>query len=409
MFLDGRRKFQSTVKKTEQRPVMIDFSLTDEQKALRDLARDFAKNEIAPKAEHHDHTGEFPKEILKKAHEVGLMNLHIPTQYNGAGMGVMDEIITFEELFYACSGVSTAILANNLALAPVLLGASDEILKKFIQPMADQLTMAAYAVTEPGAGSDVAGIRTTAKRVGDDYVINGSKMWITNAGVADWFFILAKTDSNAGHKGMSGFIVDAKTPGIILGKKEKNMGQRCSDTRSVTFEDLKVPKWQMVGKEGDGFKIAMGAFDHTRPTVAIGAVGVARAAMDHSIRYANTRNAFGKPISVNQGVSFPIAEMARDIEAGRLLCYQAGWLIDNGYRNTYQASIAKVFCADMAMRVCTDAVQVFGGYGFNEEYPVEKLMRDVKIFQIYEGTSQIQRVIISKFLNDGVGIESPNL
>ncbi|WP_411824192.1 acyl-CoA dehydrogenase family protein [Leptospira sp. 'Mane'] len=388
---------------------MIDFSLTDEQKALRDLARDFAKNEIAPKAEHHDHTGEFPKEILKKAHEVGLMNLHIPTQYNGAGMGVMDEIITFEELFYACSGVSTAILANNLALAPVLLGASDEILKKFIQPMADQLTMAAYAVTEPGAGSDVAGIRTTAKRVGDDYVINGSKMWITNAGVADWFFILAKTDSNAGHKGMSGFIVDAKTPGIILGKKEKNMGQRCSDTRSVTFEDLKVPKWQMVGKEGDGFKIAMGAFDHTRPTVAIGAVGVARAAMDHSIRYANTRNAFGKPISVNQGVSFPIAEMARDIEAGRLLCYQAGWLIDNGYRNTYQASIAKVFCADMAMRVCTDAVQVFGGYGFNEEYPVEKLMRDVKIFQIYEGTSQIQRVIISKFLNDGVGIESPNL
>ncbi|BDA77119.1 acyl-CoA dehydrogenase [Leptospira kobayashii] len=388
---------------------MIDFSLTDEQKALRDLARDFAKNEIAPKAEHHDHTGEFPKEILKKAHDVGLMNLHIPTQYNGAGMTVLDEIITFEELFYACSGVSTAILANNLALAPVLLGASDEILKKFIQPMSDQLTMAAYAVTEPGAGSDVAGIRTTAKRVGDDYIINGSKMWITNAGVADWFFILAKTDPNAGHKGMSGFIVDAKTPGIILGKKEKNMGQRCSDTRSVTFEDLKVPKWQMVGKEGDGFKIAMGAFDHTRPTVAIGAVGVARAAMDHSIRYANTRNAFGKPISVNQGVSFPIAEMARDIEAGRLLCYQAGWLIDNGYRNTYQASIAKVFCADMAMRVCTDAVQVFGGYGFNEEYPVEKLMRDVKIFQIYEGTSQIQRVIISKFLNDGVGIESPNL
>nr|WP_174705667.1 acyl-CoA dehydrogenase family protein [Leptospira kobayashii] len=387
----------------------MDFSLTDEQKALRDLARDFAKNEIAPKAEHHDHTGEFPKEILKKAHDVGLMNLHIPTQYNGAGMTVLDEIITFEELFYACSGVSTAILANNLALAPVLLGASDEILKKFIQPMSDQLTMAAYAVTEPGAGSDVAGIRTTAKRVGDDYIINGSKMWITNAGVADWFFILAKTDPNAGHKGMSGFIVDAKTPGIILGKKEKNMGQRCSDTRSVTFEDLKVPKWQMVGKEGDGFKIAMGAFDHTRPTVAIGAVGVARAAMDHSIRYANTRNAFGKPISVNQGVSFPIAEMARDIEAGRLLCYQAGWLIDNGYRNTYQASIAKVFCADMAMRVCTDAVQVFGGYGFNEEYPVEKLMRDVKIFQIYEGTSQIQRVIISKFLNDGVGIESPNL
>lgn len=387
---------------------MIDFSITDEQKALRELARDFAKNEMIPKAEHHDHTGEYPKEILKKAFDVGLMNMHIPAEYGGAGLGVLDELIASEELFYGCSGMATAILANNLALAPVLLGADDYVMKKYIQPMSENFTLAAYAVTEPGAGSDVAGIRTTAKRVGDEYIINGSKMWITNAGHADWFFVLAKTDPNAGHKGMTGFIVDAKTPGIIIGKKEKNMGQRCSDTRGVTFEDVKVPKENMIGKEGEGFKIAMGAFDQTRPAVAIGAVGVARAALDHSIRYANTRNAFGKPISVNQGVSFMIAEMARDIEAGRLLCWQSAWLIDNGYRNTYQASIAKVFCADMAMRVTTDAVQIFGGYGFNEEYPVEKLMRDAKIFQIYEGTSQIQRVIISKFLNDGVGIETPN-
>ncbi|WP_407658441.1 acyl-CoA dehydrogenase family protein [Leptospira limi] len=387
---------------------MIDFSITDEQKALRELAKDFAKNEMIPKAEHHDHTGEYPKEILKKAFDVGLMNMHIPAEYGGAGLGVLDELIASEELFYGCSGMATAILANNLALAPVLLGADDYVMKKFIQPMTENFTLAAYAVTEPGAGSDVAGIRTTAKRVGDEYIINGSKMWITNAGHADWFFVLAKTDPNAGHKGMTGFIVDAKTPGIIIGKKEKNMGQRCSDTRGVTFEDVKVPKENMIGKEGEGFKIAMGAFDQTRPAVAIGAVGVARAALDHSIRYANTRNAFGKPISVNQGVSFMIAEMARDIEAGRLLCWQSAWLIDNGFRNTYQASIAKVFCADMAMRVTTDAVQIFGGYGFNEEYPVEKLMRDAKIFQIYEGTSQIQRVIISKFLNDGVGIETPN-
>ncbi|XDD44417.1 acyl-CoA dehydrogenase family protein [Leptospira sp. WS60.C2] len=386
----------------------MDFSITDEQKALRELAKDFAKNEMIPKAEHHDHTGEYPKEILKKAFDVGLMNMHIPAEYGGAGLGVLDELIASEELFYGCSGMATAILANNLALAPVLLGADDYVMKKFIQPMTENFTLAAYAVTEPGAGSDVAGIRTTAKRVGDEYIINGSKMWITNAGHADWFFVLAKTDPNAGHKGMTGFIVDAKTPGIIVGKKEKNMGQRCSDTRGVTFEDVKVPKENMIGKEGEGFKIAMGAFDQTRPAVAIGAVGVARAALDHSIRYANTRNAFGKPISVNQGVSFMIAEMARDIEAGRLLCWQSAWLIDNGFRNTYQASIAKVFCADMAMRVTTDAVQIFGGYGFNEEYPVEKLMRDAKIFQIYEGTSQIQRVIISKFLNDGVGIETPN-
>ncbi|TGK80508.1 acyl-CoA dehydrogenase [Leptospira montravelensis] len=387
---------------------MIDFSITDEQKALRDLAKDFAKNEMIPKAEHHDHTGEYPKEILKKAFDVGLMNMHIPVEYGGSGLGVLDELIASEELFYGCSGMATAILANNLALAPVLLGADDYVMKKYIQPMTENFTLAAYAVTEPGAGSDVAGIRTTAKRVGDEYIINGSKMWITNAGHADWFFVLAKTDPNAGHKGMTGFIVDAKSPGIIVGKKEKNMGQRCSDTRGVTFEDVKVPKENMIGKEGEGFKIAMGAFDQTRPAVAIGAVGVARAALDHSIRYANTRNAFGKPISVNQGVSFMIAEMARDIEAGRLLCWQSAWLIDNKFRNTYQASIAKVFCADMAMRVTTDAVQIFGGYGFNEEYPVEKLMRDAKIFQIYEGTSQIQRVIISKFLNDGVGIETPN-
>ena len=274
--------------------------------------------------------------------------------------------------------------------------------------MTHEFKLAAYAVTEPGAGSDVAGIRTTATRVGDEYVINGSKMWITNAGVADWFFVLTKTDPAAGHKGMTGFIVESKTPGVIVGKKEKNMGQRCSDTRGVTFEDVKVHKSQIVGNEGDGFKIAMGAFDHTRPGVAIGAVGVARAAMEHAIRYANTRNAFGKPISANQGISFMLADMAKDIEAGRLLCWQAAWMIDHGHKNTYQASLAKAFCADMCMRICTDAVQVFGGYGYNSEYPVEKLMRDSKIFQIYEGTSQIQRVIISKFLNDGKGIEHPN-
>ncbi|HRG45412.1 MAG TPA: acyl-CoA dehydrogenase family protein [Leptospiraceae bacterium] len=386
----------------------MDFTMTDEQKALRDLARDFAKNEMAPKAEHHDTTGEYPMEILKKAWQAGLMNLHIPAKFNGAEMGELDDVIMGEELYSGCSGMATAILANNLALAPVLIGASDEVLKKFVEPMTHEFKLAAYAVTEPGAGSDVAGIRTTATRVGDEYVINGSKMWITNAGVADWFFVLTKTDPAAGHKGMTGFIVESKTPGVIIGKKEKNMGQRCSDTRAVTFEDVKIHKSQIVGNEGDGFKIAMGAFDHTRPGVAIGAVGVARAAMEHAIRYANTRNAFGKPISANQGISFMLADMAKDIEAGRLLCWQAAWMIDNGHKNTYQASLAKVFCADMCMRICTDAVQVFGGYGYNTEYPVEKLMRDSKIFQIYEGTSQIQRVIISKFLNDGKGIEHPN-
>ncbi|HNF27979.1 MAG TPA: acyl-CoA dehydrogenase family protein, partial [Leptospiraceae bacterium] len=280
---------------------MVDFSLTDEQKALRQLARDFAKNEIAPHAARLDETGEYPMDILKKAWEVGLMNLHIKPEYGGSGMNDFEEMLTAEELNYACSGVATAILANNLALAPVLLGADEYVMKKFIEPMTQEFTLCAYAVTEPGAGSDVAGIRTTAVRVSDEYIINGSKQWITNAGVSDWMFVLTKTDPSLGHKGMTGFIIDSKSPGVIIGKKEKNMGQRCSDTRSVTFEDVKVPKNQMIGKEGDGFKIAMGAFDHTRPAVAIGAVGVAKAALDHAVRYANTRNAFGKPISANQG------------------------------------------------------------------------------------------------------------
>lgn len=388
---------------------MIDFTMTDEQKALRDLARDFTKHEIIPVAARLDETGEYPMEILKKAWELGIMNLHIESKFGGAEMKDIDELIIAEELNYGCSGVGTAILANNLALAPVLVGASDDLKRKFVEPMTKEFILAAYAVTEPGAGSDVAGIRTTATRIGDEYIINGSKQWITNAGVSNWIFVLTKTDPSAGHKGMTGFIVDSKSPGVIIGKKEKNMGQRCSDTRAVTFEEVKVHKSQMVGKEGDGFKIAMAAFDHTRPAVAIGAVGVARAAFDHAVRYANTRNTFGKPISTNQGISFMLAEMARDIEAGRLLCWQAAWLIDNGYRNTYQASIAKMFCADMCVRVCTDAVQIFGGYGYNQEYPVEKLMRDSKIFQIYEGTSQIQRVIVSRYINDGKGIESPNL
>ena len=388
---------------------MIDFSLTEEQKALRDMDRDFAKNEIIPKSAHHDETGEYPMDILRKAWEIGLMNLHIEERFGGPEMSDLDEVIIAEELNYGCSGVATAILANNLALAPVLVGASDELKRKFVEPMVSEFKLCAYAVTEPGAGSDVAGIRTTAIRKGDDYVINGSKQWITNAGVSDWMFVLTKTDVSAGHKGMSGFIINTKSPGVIIGKKEKNMGQKCSDTRAVTFEDVIVPKSQMVGNEGDGFKIAMAAFDHTRPCVAIGAVGVARSAFEHAARYANTRNTFGKPISANQGISFLLAEMARDIEAGRLLSWQSAWLIDNGFKNTYQASIAKAFCADMCVRICTDAVQVFGGYGYNNEYPVEKLMRDSKIFQIYEGTSQIQRVIISKYINDGKGIEGPNI
>jgi acyl-CoA dehydrogenase len=375
---------------------MIDFTLSDEQKQLQDLARKFAKEEIIPRAAHHDETGEYPHEIVKKAWELGLMNTHVPGEYGGLGLGILDGCIITEELAYGCTGISTAMEANTLASAPVLVAGNEEQKKEFLGRLTSEPRLAAYCVTEPGAGSDVSGIRTTAKKVGSDYVINGSKMWITNGGVADWYFVLAYTDPAAKHKGMSGFIVPRDTPGITVGKKEWNMGQHASDTRGITFEEVKIPEKYRLGKEGDGFRIAMAAFDHTRPPVAAGAVGLSRRAMEEAIQYAKTRQAFGQPIAGFQAVSFMIADMAKDIEAGRMLTYLAASLKDQGQRNTKYAAMAKAFCADMAMRVTTDAVQVFGGYGYSSEYPVEKLMRDAKIYQIYEGTSQIQRLIIAK-------------
>ncbi len=375
---------------------MIDFSLTEEQQALQELARKFAREEMAPKAAHHDETGEFPREIAKKAWELGLMNTHVPPEYGGMGLGTLDGCIITEELAWGCTGIATAMEANALAAAPVIVAGNDEQKKEFLGRLTAEPLFAAYAVTEPGAGSDVAGIRTKAKKVGDEYVIDGAKAWITNGGVANWYFVLAYTDPEKKHKGMSGFLVPADTPGITVGKKEWNLGQRASDTRGLTFEEVKVPAKYLLGKEGDGFRIAMSAFDHTRPPVASGAVGLAQRAMDEAIKYAKERKTFGLPIAAYQAISFMIADMAMQIEAGRHLVRLAAWAIDNGKRNTKYAAMAKAFCADMAMKVATDAVQVHGGYGYSHEYPVEKLMRDAKIYQIYEGTSQIQRLIICK-------------
>lgn len=375
---------------------MLNFSLSDEQKQLQELARKFTKEEIIPKAAHHDKTGEYPAAIAKKAWELGLMNTHVPEDCGGMGLGVLEGCIITEELAYGCTGIATAMEANTLAAAPVIVAGTDEQKKEFLGRLTSEPVFAAYCVTEPGAGSDVSGIRTTAKQVGSEYVINGAKMWITNGSVADWYFVLAYTDQTQKHKGMSGFLVPAKTPGITVGKKEWNMGQRASDTRGISFDEVKIPAKYRLGNEGDGFKIAMSAFDHTRPAVASGAVGLARRAMDESIEYAKTRKTFGQPISSYQAISFMIADMAKDIEAARLLVQKSAWTIDQGERNTRFAAFAKAFAADMVMRVATDAVQVLGGYGYSEEYPVEKLMRDAKIYQIYEGTSQIQRLIISK-------------
>jgi acyl-CoA dehydrogenase len=382
---------------------MIGFELSDEQKAIRDLADTFARKEILPIAAELDRTMAYPMELVKKAHAAGLLNPSIPAEYGGAGLNTLEQAIISESIGYACTGVGTAFAANDLALAPLLVAGTKEQITEFATPMTKEPLLAAYCVTEPGAGSDVAGIRTTAKDMGDHFVLNGSKMWITNGSVASWYFVLATLDPAKGPKGMCGFVLPAKTPGIQVGKKEINVGQRCSDTRGITFDNVKVPKKYLLGKPGEGFKIAMAAFDHTRPLVAAGAVGLAQRAFDEATRYALERKAFGVPIAQHQAVQFMLADMAKDIEAARLLVWRAAWELDQGRRNTKFASFAKCFAGDAAVRIASDAVQIFGGYGYNNEYPVEKLYRDSKIFQIYEGTQQIQRVIIARHVLEEAG------
>ncbi|XP_014778523.1 medium-chain specific acyl-CoA dehydrogenase, mitochondrial [Octopus bimaculoides] len=379
----------------------VNFLLTEDQKDMQQLARKFAREEIIPVAAHHDKTGEYPWDIIKKVFDIGLINTHIPKEYGGLGLGITDACITTEELAYACTGIQTAIEANSLGQVPVILAGNDAQKKKYLGRMLEELLMCAYCVTEPGAGSDVAGLKTKAVKKGNEYVINGQKMWITNGGVANWYFLLARTDPDpktpAG-KAFTGFIIDADTPGIIKGRKEWNMGQRASDTRGITFEDVVVPAENVLGAEGIGFKIAMGAFDKTRPAVASGACGLAQRAFDEATKYSMERKTMGQPICSHQAVAFMLADMAIGIESARLMMYKSAWEIDNGIRNTYNASIAKCLAGDVANKCTTDAVQIFGGNGFNSDYPVEKLMRDAKIYQIYEGTAQIQRLIIAREL-----------
>jgi acyl-CoA dehydrogenase len=386
----------------------LSFELSDDQKELKELAKKFTQAEIIPKAAHHDQTGEYPTEILKKLWGVGLMNMHIPEEFGGAGMDVMNCAIVSEELAYGCTGIQTAAEANGLAQAPVILAGNDAQKQTYLRRMTEEPLMCAYCVTEPVAGSDVAGIHTRAVKKGDSWVLNGSKMWITNGGKADWYFVLAKTDQNATPgKAFTGFIVDGNSPGISHGKKEINMGQKCSDTRGVTFEDVVVSDENRLGEVGQGFKIAMGAFDTTRPLVASGALGLARRALDEATKYSLERKTFGKTISNHQAVSFMLADMAIGYETAKLLTYKSAWLKDNGKQNTFWASIAKAFASEVANKNAADAVQIFGGNGFNSEYPVEKLMRDAKIFMIYEGTSQVQRMIISRMLLDSTKNGAP--
>ncbi len=376
---------------------MLNFMLSPEQKMLRELAHEFAEKEIKPVAEYYDRHDEFPWPVIRKAQENGLFSVNIPEAYGGPGMSLLEECILNEELAWACSGIQTSLMLNSLAALPILIAGNEDQKRRYLTRMAAG-TMAAYCVTEPGAGSDVAGIKTFAERRGDRYILNGTKTWITNGPVADIFVVFAKTDREARHEGISAFIVE-RAWGVKTGKPLPKMGQHASKTSEVFFEDVEVPVENRLGPEGSGFLTAMKVFDSSRPAVAAAAVGVARRAFEEATAYAKTRMAYGKPIIAQQGVSFMLADMAMNIEAGRLLAYQAAWLLDNGYPNTMQAAYAKAFCADMCMKVTTDAVQVFGGYGYSQEYPVEKLMRDAKIYQIYEGTSQVMRHIIARELS----------
>jgi len=374
----------------------MDLSFTEEQEALVATAREFTRKEIIPKAAHHDETGEFPRDILKRAWETGLMNIEIPEAYGGLGGSCLNNCLVQEEVSFGCSGINTSMAANSLGATPLLVAGTDAQKKEYLSRLTSELTFCAYCCSEPDAGSDVAGMRTRVTKHGDDYVLNGQKRWITNGGVANFYTVFATFDPAMKHKGIACFVVDASTPGVKAGRKEHKMGQRASNTTDVIFEDCKIPKSALVGSEDGGFKVAMKTFDRSRPWIAATAAGVIRRSLEESRAYALERKTFGVPIAQHQAVQFMLAEMAIAYEGTRLLTHKAAWQVDKGDLSAITSAYAKAYGADAAMRCATDAVQIFGGYGYTKEYPVEKLMRDAKLLQIYEGTSQIQRIVIAR-------------
>jgi acyl-CoA dehydrogenase len=374
---------------------VVDFTLTDEQQDMREMAHDFAEKEMRPVAWECDKDGTWPAEVLEKAWEVGLMNNHLPAEYGGAGLSTLDGCIIEEEMAWGCSGIGTSLSCNGLASTPIMLAASEDLKREYLGRLSEAPLFASFCLTEPDAGSDVSGMKTTAVRKGDRWVINGSKCFITNGEYANWYTVYAKTDKEAGHRGISCFIVP-RDAGVVVDKHEDKMGQRASNTATISFNDVEIPLDHLVGEENKGFKIAMMTLDRTRPGVAAMGVGVARAAMEMAIEYSKQRVQFGVPIAMHEAIQFIIADMATKVHLSRLATYHSAVLLDQGRRNTIESSHAKRFAADSAMEVTTDAVQVFGGYGFIKEYKVEKFMRDAKILQLYEGTAQIQRLVIAR-------------
>lgn len=381
---------------------MIDFELTEEQRALIDVAKRFAKERIIPVAAECDRKSEFPREVFHEAWKLGLANCTLPAEYGGPGLSDLDSVMVTEELSYGCSGIQTSITANTLGLTPIKLAGSEEQKKKYFGWLMSEPTWVSYATTEPGAGSDVAGLATRAVKQSDGgYVLSGTKAWITNANLASFYVIFATENPELRHKGIGAFIVHRDQKGVSVGKHEDKLGQRASDTAQVMLDGVHVPPAQVLAPPGHGFKVAMETFNQTRPDIGAIAVGIMKRCLDESVAYAKERKTFGTPIANHQLVQAMLAEMAIRINATRLLVHKAAWSLDKGIRDPLTSSCAKAYGADAAMQSATDAVQVFGGNGYVKEYPVEKLMRDAKILQIYEGTAQIQRIVIAKQLLGG--------
>jgi acyl-CoA dehydrogenase len=376
----------------------MDFRLTDEQQAAQELAREIAEREILPVAAAYDREHTFPGDVIEKVRQAGLYNYAVPEEYGGIGAGILIGVLVTEQFSWACAGIATSIAINSLAADPLLIAGNEEQRRAYFGRLVAG-EYGAYALTEPAAGSDSANIQTRARRVGDEYVINGSKIWISNANVASFFVVFARTDPEGGHHGLSAFLVEADARGVTVGNPLPKLGQRASPACEIAFDDVVVPAASRLGAEGDGFMIAMQVFDRSRPIIAAFGVGLTQRCLDESLAYAGERVTMGRRIMEHQAVGHKIAEMGLRGEAARLLAYQAAALHDAGQRNTLQAAYAKAFAADSAMWAATEAVQVFGGNGYSEEFPVAKLFRDAKLLQIYEGTSEIQRNIMLRELS----------
>ncbi|MEM5636725.1 acyl-CoA dehydrogenase AcdA [Bacillus toyonensis] len=375
------------------------FKLSEEHEMIRKMVRDFAKNEVGPTAAERDEEERFDRELFDRMAELGLTGIPWPEEYGGIGSDYLAYVIAIEELSRVCASTGVTLSAHtSLAGWPIFKFGTEEQKQKFLRPMAEGKKIGAYGLTEPSSGSDAGGMKTIAKRDGDHYILNGSKIFITNGGIADIYVVFALTDPESKQRGTSAFIVESDTLGFSVGKKESKLGIRSSPTTEIMFEDCRIPVENLLGEEGQGFKIAMQTLDGGRNGIAAQAVGIAQGALDASVEYARERHQFGKPIAAQQGIGFKLADMATDVEAARLLTYQAAWLESEGLPYGKESAMSKVFAGDTAMKVTTEAVQVFGGYGYTKDYPVERYMRDAKITQIYEGTQEIQRLVISRML-----------